>query len=228
MPFHWTHYGDRIATVFAHADDCALSAFAVCNSAGSKVIDILVCSSAPHDNKPSWWDRESGFNSASEAMSARLDEQNAFLKSQGLQGHDLGLLDKAYSPDPRQWAEAHALLASIVQAEQVDAIVTHSSHSLHKDHVETQRLAENVAAELDLLIINTCDRPYFSCDLHSHRDLGPTTCLSDAQWLAKQQALRLFDSQLTPLAKEFGSAWDSRAVLGAECYFPSDSTKGRN
>jgi LmbE family N-acetylglucosaminyl deacetylase len=226
----------RPALVFAHFDDAPLSAFSVLADTRFDALNIVVCGGKPQNQEPGVWDRQCGFSCSNHAFTHRLQEYEAVNREVRCGSITLDIVDGQYQTgQPDRWDQARRKATVLIRRHRSNVIITHGWRSEHPDHRLVVDLASKVSEELQIPLILTCDRPYFSCSGGQCRSLASRkttslTCsffLHDSDWTTKIRSIALFGSQHSALSAAFGEGWCDEAHLRYECYSLAFLNRGR-
>lgn len=217
----------RPVFIFAHPDDATLSAFFALANSSPQGLDVVVCAGQPKTRRLGVWDTLCGFLSPRDAWACRLLEHNIVNCIIGLQSITLNIIDGQYGNIPNKlWLQAQRNVLSCLQSKCSNIIFTHSLYPDHPDHRLVINLAYNIAVELNIPIVYTCDRPYFA---HSNENCisSKNSCfkyfnqvfyLPSDIWNFKQKVISIYESQHNALSDTFGQNWYSEMFLRYECY----------
>jgi LmbE family N-acetylglucosaminyl deacetylase len=220
----------RAVIVSPHFDDAILSA-------SRYVIErrpalITVCGAVPAGRTDAAnWDRSCGFATAEEALGVRREEDAAVAARLALPVDHLPFLDHQYGgADPSRIAEA---LRRVFR--DGDEIWLPAALGGHPDHVRTRDAALAAAAEREVSLVLYGDAPYqsyatgrldvegpladpASAALADRFRLEPVRDLrlTDEQMAAKLALVRLYASQLAPLAQTYHALTHRTGPLSRE------------
>lgn len=124
-----------------HLDDAVLSAGQVIGSWPGATV-ATVCAGAPADDRLTEYDRNSGFESARQAMVIRRNEDRDALHSLGALGFYCNLLDDQYGGSTVD--EIERALSAVLEAVQPTVVVAPLG-LVHPDHIKVAEACRNLA-----------------------------------------------------------------------------------
>jgi len=139
----------------------------------------------------------------------------------------LNLIDGQYEDMAAElWHQAQLRAIAHMQSAGSNVVITHGWKSVHPDHRRVAALAHGAADELQISVVFTCDRPYFS--RAAERTNSPSinqsmsiTCsflLPTHIWVLKMATIALYKSQHVALSAAFGPEWCDEMHLRFESY----------